>query len=81
MIAVQRYSRRRWIAELKRFGCTPATGIPKRADGEFWRWPWPKAYPFFVPLDDDGYLDTWALIRLKRDMRELAPPGWKFPSA
>jgi hypothetical protein len=78
MIALQRYSRPRWTAELEKYGCKPAEGIPKRPDGEFWRWPWPNAYPFFVPLDDEGYLDTWALIRLMRDMRELAPEGWNF---
>ena len=79
MIAIQRYNRQRWTAELKKYGCKPAEGIPKRATGEFWRWPWPHAYPFFVPLDEEGYLDTWALIRLLQDMRELAPPDWEFP--
>jgi hypothetical protein len=75
----QRYPRQRWVAELTKYGCKTAEGIPKRPDGEFWRWPWPNAYPFFVPLDEDGFIDSWALIRLLKDMRTLAPEGWEFP--
>jgi hypothetical protein len=81
MISIQRYPRKRWVAELRKYGCKPAVGIPNRPTGEFWRWPWPHAYPFFVQLDEEGYLDTWALIRLLQNMRELAPDDWEFPSA
>jgi hypothetical protein len=79
MIAIQRYPRKRWTAILRHYGCIPAEGIPKRPDGEFWRWPWPHAWPFFVPFDEQGYLDTWALIYILQAMREKAPDGWTFP--
>jgi hypothetical protein len=80
MIALQRFPRARWVADLRCYGCRPAEGIPARPDGEWWRWPWPKAYPFFVPIDPDGYVDTWVLIRLQQDMFKLAPEGWEFPT-
>lgn len=79
MISIQRYPRQRWTAELESLGCNPAQGIPAREDGEWWRCPWPGAYPIFVPLDYDGYIDTWALIRLKQGIRAMAPEGWIWP--
>lgn len=79
MIAIQSYPRKRWTAILTHYGCKPADDIPKRDNGEFWRWPFPHAWAFFVPLDENGELDAWALIHIQQGMREKAPEGWEFP--
>jgi hypothetical protein len=49
----------------------PAEGTPRRSTGEFWRFPVPDLYPFFVPYDESECIDGWALIRLCDDIRTV----------
>lgn len=71
------YTRAQWEAELRNRGCEPAEGVPSRPTGEFWRCPWPGAYPIFVPREEDGTMDGWALIALIKMLKEDAPPDWQ----
>src|SRR5450756_2184952 len=44
---------------------------------EWWRWPF-AAPPFTVPIDNEGYCNMRAYLKLISDMSRLAPPGWNF---
>lgn len=74
------HEREWWEAELRRYGCKPAIGVPKTRTGEWWRWPWPHSYPFHVPvIGPEGRCDVWAFQRVLSDMAKLAPDDWRFP--
>ena len=75
---LHRWSRERWEAELRRYGCEPLDGLTHLNTAEWWKWPWDST-PFSVPVDPDGYADYWAFERILSDMARLAPPGWEFP--
>ena len=78
-MAFKRISRGEWERELCRYGCRPLEGTTKLNTAEWWRWPW-GAYPFTVPVDEDGYCDYWAYQRILADMAGSAPEDWEFPN-
>jgi hypothetical protein len=41
---------------------------------EWWKWPWPNATPFLVPIEDDGSLEYWAFHRIKRPIWRVLLP-------
>lgn len=65
----QFYPRAIWEQRLRDAGCVPAEGIPKRATGEYWRYPEPGKYPMFVSVEPDGSVESWVLIRLLRHIK------------
>lgn len=77
-MALRRYDRDRWEAELRSYGCAPLEGQTTLNTAEWWRWPW-GGYPFTVPVDPEGFVDVWAFQRLLADMARLAPDDWEFP--
>jgi hypothetical protein len=80
VIAVRRVPRAEWQAELKHYGCYPATGLTSlNTAAEWWRYPW-GGYPFTVPVDDEGWLLQHDLDYLILDIIQLADErGWEFP--
>lgn len=70
--------RNTWEGTLRSYGCRPAEGLTALNTAEWWRWPW-GGFPFTVPIDDDGYVDEWALTKLIAEMATIAPDGWEFP--
>ena len=58
-----------WESTLRALGCEPSHGTPKRASGEFWNYTDDRPYPFFVPYDEDGTMDGWALRYILQAIR------------
>jgi len=75
--AVRRKPRDEWETELRSYGCYPAKGLSALQTAEWWRWPW-GGYPFTVPVEADGTIETWAFQRILGDMAALAPDDWQF---
>ncbi len=78
MIAARFLHRNEWEPELRHYGCKPLEGKGKLNTAEWWQMPW-QAYPFTVPIEEDGRLLQSDLDRLVMMILASAPEGSEFP--
>jgi hypothetical protein len=78
LTALRRLPRDVWERRLKAYRCAPLDGLGKLNTGEWWKPDWRGAWPFVVPVEDDGYIDQIALDRLIAGLIELAPWDTRF---